>query len=204
MKLLYLQASPRLVRSHSIAIADAFVEAWGKYNSKATVTLKNLFQEKLPDFDNEAVNARYLAGRGLAMDKEQEAAWASVWKIIEEFKTYVRYVLASPMWNFNVPYKLKQYIDLVFQPAFTFDIIDPSYMQQMESKKICMFLARGAAYPEGSPQDFQTPYLDYIFGLMGFKQMHKIVIEPTVQEAEKVHAMHTAKINEALALAKEF
>ncbi len=58
-RLLYIQASPRVKRSHSIAVADAFVEAYKKANPADEVETLNVFDAGLPKFDGMAVQAKY-------------------------------------------------------------------------------------------------------------------------------------------------
>ncbi len=204
MKLLYIQASPRLMRSHAKAIADAFVEAWSKFNPDAKVVRKNLFETHLPDFDGVAVDARYMVGAGKTVTPEQQQAWDKVRKISEDFASFDRYVIASPMWNFGLPYKLKHYLDLVIQPRITFKNTDQAYLDSLKQKKVLLFLSRGGKYPEGSPVDFQRPYLAHVFNMMGLSNTTCVAIEPTVSDPESVRKMHTEKINEALQLAKGF
>ena len=56
-KLLYIQASPRVERSHSRAVADAFVEAYKEANMEDEVITMDLFKADLPAFDGLALQA---------------------------------------------------------------------------------------------------------------------------------------------------
>lgn len=205
MRLLYVVASPRGMRSHSQAIADAFIEAWRKYNSGSSVVALNVFEADLPPFDGEAVEARYLVQSGKEANATHQEAWGRVAALAEDFKSFDRYVIASPMWNYNLPYRLKQYLDLIFQPRITF-MTGEEERERAAAKKACFLLARGGEYPAGCPSDFQRPYLEHVFGLMGLKpeRLSWIMVEPTGGPGEKVKAMHTAKIAEALTTAKDF
>lgn len=206
MNLLYTQASPRLLRSHSNAIADVFVSGWKEYNHGAKITTRNLFEMDLPDFNNDSVDGRYLVPRKLEASPEQRSAWVNAMHYVEDFKSFDRYVFASPMWNYNIPYKFKQYIDLMFQPGLTFYLKDGEYKDAVAQKKVCFILARGQEYTQNPEIDFQKPYLEHIFTLMGFakENMHWVVIEPTAAEDEAVHKMHSQRIQEALDIAKSF
>lgn len=204
MKLLYIQASPRTMRSHSKAIADAFVEAWGRFNTGSKVDVHNIWDMNLPEFDGLAVEARFLVGAGKEASDAHRAAWGKVAKFAEDFIGYDRFVISSPMWNYLMPYKLKHYLDLVIQPGITFMVKDEAYKAAVAQKKTALFLARNGTYPAGSPMDFQKPYLEQCLKMMDLTNNHYILIEGTGGKPEDVKAMHTAKINEALVLAKEF
>jgi FMN-dependent NADH-azoreductase len=54
MYLLNIQSSPRRSRSASIAVADAFVEAYRHVYPHVTVDTLNVWEENLPEFDQEA------------------------------------------------------------------------------------------------------------------------------------------------------
>lgn len=204
MKLLYIQASPRTMRSHSKAIADAFVDAWGRFNSGAKVDVHNIWEMDLPEFDGLAVEARYLVGAGKEASEEHRASWGKIAGFAENFIGYDRFVIASPMWNYLMPYRMKHYLDIVIQPRITFMRQDQAYKDAVKRKKTALFLARSGTYPEGSPADFQKPYFKQALNMMGLVNNHYILIEGTGGKPEEVKAMHTAKINEALVLAKEF
>ena len=57
--LLYIEASPRKDRSHSIRTAQAFLESYTTANPGDTVDTLDLWSETLPAFDGEMINAKY-------------------------------------------------------------------------------------------------------------------------------------------------
>lgn len=58
-KLLYIQASPRTARSHSMAVADAFVQAYSECNPDDEIAKLDLFKHALIPFDGLALQAKY-------------------------------------------------------------------------------------------------------------------------------------------------
>jgi FMN-dependent NADH-azoreductase len=119
-KLLYIQTSPRIQRSHSIAVADAFIEAYKQKNPDGEIITLNVFDDSLPAFDGLAVQAKYTILHGKPHSKVELDVWKEVERVIEQFTSADKYLLAVPMWNFSIPYRLKQYIDLLIQPGYTF------------------------------------------------------------------------------------
>ncbi len=107
-KLLYLQASPRSERSHSRAVADAFVAAYREGNPEDSVVIVDLFKADLPAFDGMAVQAKYAILHGKEHSEQEAAAWVAVERVIKAFLSADKYVMAVPMWNFGIPYRLKQ------------------------------------------------------------------------------------------------
>lgn len=203
-KLLYIQASPRIQRSHSIAVADAFVGEYQRAHPDDEIVTLNLFDAPLPNFDGLAVQAKYTILHGLIHTQEELQAWDNVEQVIEQFTSADKYVFAVPMWNFGIPYRLKQYIDILVQPGYTFSYSeDKGYEGLVVEKPLLAVCARGGEYPVGSGAeafDLQTKYIELIFGFMGFKDIQSVVVEPTLQGGPDVAK---AKRNEAIDRAKE-
>jgi FMN-dependent NADH-azoreductase len=108
------------------------------------------------------------------------------------------------MWNFSIPYRLKQYIDLLVQPGYTFSYSeDKGYEGLIVGKPLLAVYARGGEYPAGSGAeafDLQTKYIELIFGFMGFKDISSVIVEPTLQGGPDVAK---EKLREAIDQAKE-
>ena len=61
MKLLEIQSSPRGESSDSITLTKSFIEACKSDNSSIVVDTLNIWHERLPEFDSEAIGAKYKA-----------------------------------------------------------------------------------------------------------------------------------------------
>jgi FMN-dependent NADH-azoreductase len=203
-KLLYIQASPRGEQSKSITAADAFVTEYLKTHPDDQIETVNVFNPAIPEFDAPAVQAKYKIMQGQEHSAEDSKAWKDVEKLIEQFKSADKYVLALPMWNFSIPYRLKLYIDILVQPGYTFTYSeDTGYQGLVIGKPILAVYARGGEYPEGSEAeafDLQKKYIELIFGFMGFENIRSVVIEPTLQGGPEVAE---ARLREAVEKAKE-
>jgi FMN-dependent NADH-azoreductase len=204
IKLLYIQASPRGEQSYSIAVADAFVDAYKEVNPEDKVVALDLFTKDLPEFDGPALQAKYTILHGLEHSEEELAAWRGVEAVIEEFKSADKYVMAVPMWNFHLPYRLKHYIDLLVQPTYTFSFSpEEGYKGLVTGKPIFIAYSRGGEYAQGSEAeafDFQTKYLEFLLGFIGLTDIGTVVVEPTLAGGPEVGQ---EKRREAIAKAKE-
>jgi FMN-dependent NADH-azoreductase len=209
-KLLYIQASPRVGRSHSIAVADAFVESYRENNPSDEIVTLDIFKADLVPFDGLTVQAKYTILHGQKHSQEELDAWKAVEATIEEFKSADKYVMAVPMWNFGIPYPLKHYIDIIIQPGYTFSYTpEEGYKGLVTGKPIFIVYARGGEYPPGSDYeafDLQKKYLELILGFyMGFTDIRSIVVEPTVMGGPEVaKTKREAAIEKAKQMAKEF
>jgi len=208
-RILYLQASPRQRRSHAIAVADAFVESYRQLHPKDEMAHLNLFAAHLPPFDGFAVQAKYSILHGQEQSEEEQAAWKAIEVVIETFKSADKYVLAVPMWNFGIPYRLKQYLDILVQPTYTFSFSPKDgYKGLVVGKPAFIAYARGGEYPAGTPGeafDFQKKYLECILGFIGITDIRSVVVEPTLAGGPDVAAKkREAAIIKAREMAKDF
>jgi FMN-dependent NADH-azoreductase len=208
-KLLYIQASPRAGRSHSMAVADAFVEAYRANNPNDEIVTLDIFKRDLVPFDGLAVQAKYTILHGQKHSQEELNAWKAVEAIIEEFKSANKYVMAVPMWNFGIPYRLKHYIDIIVQPGYTFSYTpEEGYKGLVTGKPVFVAYARGGEYPPGTDYeafDLQKRYLEMILGFMGFTDIRSIVVDPTLMAGlEVAKAKRESAIEKAKQMAKDF
>ena len=208
-KVLYIQASPRIERSYSIATADAFMEAYKEVHPDDDIIKFNIFDKDLPTFDGPALQAKYAILHGLKPSDQELAAWKAVEMIIEEFKAADKYVFAIPMWNFHVPYRLKHYIDILLQPTYTFKVTEEGgYEGLVTGKPVFIAFSRGGQYEAGTPAeayDFQTKYVMGILGFMGLTDIRSIVIEPTLAGGpDTAKEKRAAAMSEARQMARDF
>lgn len=208
-KLLYIQASPREERSSSRAVTDAFVEAYKEQHPEDEVETLDLFKAELPVFDGLALQAKYTILHGQEHTDEEADAWKAVESVIEQFKSADKYVVAVPMWNFGIPYRLKQYLDIILQPGYTFSFTpEEGYKGLVTGKPILVTYARGGEYGEGTEAadyDMQKSYMDIALGFIGFTDVKSVLVEPTLMGGpETAAAKRKAATEEAKALLSGF
>ncbi len=206
-KLLHILASPR-VESYSTRVADAFLDSYRRARPDDEVETLDLFQADIPPFHAPQAKAKYAVMGGQAPRDEAEAAWQPVVKTINHFKGFDKYVLSSPMWNFGIPYRLKQYIDVIVQPSLTVGFSkEKGFVGLVAGRPLMLILARGSVYQSGNPCetfDFQESYLRSIFGFIGFTDIRTIYIQGTTQSPQQVEAAAGNAVAEATDAAMDF
>jgi len=198
-RVLYVKASPRGERSYSIRTADAFVAAYKKANPDDVVEELDLFDVDLAEFGAAAAEGKYAVIYGAEGSEAARAAWKKVVEVIDHFKGFDKYVLAVPMWNFGLPYKLKLYLDTIIQPTHTFAVKeDGSYEGLVTGKKALSVYASGGEFAgEAAALDHQKPHLELLLGFMGITDRQQIVVDGTLGPEGK------AKLQKAAAEAEE-
>ena len=182
--LLHIVASPRN-ESYSTRLAQAFLDVYENIQPKDHIETLDVFRDDIPLFDAPAAKAKYAVMNGQTPKDENEAAWQPAIEAINHFKSFDKYVLSSPMWNFGIPYRLKQYIDVIVQPSLTFAYSpEKGYTGLVTGRPMMLLLARGGVYNSGNPLetfDFQESYLRAIFGFIGFTDIRAVTIQGTQQ-----------------------
>jgi FMN-dependent NADH-azoreductase len=201
-KILHINASPR-AESRSLAVAQAFLESYRKAHPDDTVETLNLFESKLIPFDGAVMQAKYAVLGGNNPTDEQKAAWAEVEKLADHFKGFDKYIVNVPMWNFNVPYTLKHYIDILTQPGLTFTHSpEKGYQGLVTGRKAFVAYARGGEYAEGTDAaaiDHQKPWFNFALNFIGITDLTTVDVEGTLygpEVADKRTAEAAAKARE--------
>ncbi len=207
--LLYIKASPMGELSYSEAVAEAFVESYVKSHPDDKIKIINLFEKELPEFDFKAASAKYKIMHNKEHSAQDKKIWGQIVAIIEEFKSADKFVLAVPMWNFSIPYRLKQYIDIIIQPGLTFTVNEEGgYEGLVKNRPIFIAYARGGEYKAGSGAeafDLQKKYLEFILSFIGFSDIRSLVVEPTLAAGPDVAKQKRDEaVEKARQTAKEF
>ena len=93
---------------------------------------------KLPVFPvvfGEAAEAKIAHLTGRSTTAEEDAEWAGARTTFERFAAADRYLFNIPMWNNGIPYVLKQWIDIISQPGWTFGFDENGYVPLITGKK---------------------------------------------------------------------
>jgi FMN-dependent NADH-azoreductase len=200
MRILHINASSRGADSQSLAVAEKLIAKLQRQNG-GEVDRLDLFTAGLPAFDAEAVAAKMALFSGAQATAAQQAVWARVETVFQRFVAADVYVLNTPLWNNGIPYVLKQYIDLVTQPGWTFRFHPSTGYQGLMTGKRAFVVHASGVYREGiAPQfgaDFATPYLADWFRFIGVTDMKHMHVAPTVLNTDyattKANAMAMAE-----------
>lgn len=190
---LFLRASPNGARSASGRIAQVFLDAYLEKNPHHTVHEISLFAHDLPEFGTLEAQAKFAPIFREEVTPEQTAAWSRVTREIDILKAADKIVLATPMWNLGIPYKLKQYFDVVVQPRHSFGY-DPErkvHIGLLADRPVQLILTRSSTLP-GDFSDFQLPYLKYIFEFIGIHDVRALCAWQTTKPTQSERDAYVA------------
>jgi FMN-dependent NADH-azoreductase len=163
-RLLHISASPRGADSVSLAIAGTFIEEYAATHPGATVDEFDLWDGTLPEFGPAAALAKMTVFGGGTPVGEQAEAWEAAVRTFERWDAYDRYLFSVPMWNSGVPYKLKQFIDVVSQPAKVFDVHPETGYRGLVSGKRAAVVYTSAVWGPGLGPEFGIDHQSTFFG----------------------------------------
>ena len=204
-RLLYIGASPRKERSRSAMVADRFLARLKERYPALSVERLDVFDIDLPAFDKDAVAGRYHLLAGNAVDPEQADAWRDLKKWTDQFLSFDSYLIATPMWNFGIQYRLKQYIDIVTQPGLTFCNDSDGNVEGLAQGSRAIIVAASAmpfgSLPEIDGLDFQLAYLKAWLGFIGVTEIGAVRVAGTFGPDDVVAAAMAQAFTDADRLA---
>jgi FMN-dependent NADH-azoreductase len=199
MNVLHIQSSPRGENSNSIALTKAFIAASRKVLPAINEDVLNIWNENLPEFDAASIGAKYKAIKHEPMTEAESQTWNRILELIGRFQRADRIVLGLPMWNFSIPYKLKQLIDLTAQRNYLFTYDGKEYRPSLNIAKALVVYTRGSEYREDTPIppsfDHQAPYIDFWLRMIGVREIQSVVVDNAwnKSDAESAASMAAAK-----------
>jgi len=161
--ILLINSSGRFNGSVTRQLSQNVVEQLQKGNKLSSLVTREL-TEGLPFINEEWIGATFTP-----IDQRNDAQ-KDVLKfsdeLVKELEDANTVVIASPIYNFNIPAVLKAWIDLTARAELTFKYTDTGPVGLIENKKIYIAIASGGV-PIGSAMDHASPYLKQALGFIG-------------------------------------
>ena len=203
-RLLHIVASPMGAESRSRQIGETFVEEYRATHPNDTIDTWDLWEDDaLPPFGRDAVNGRLAIFYSRTPEGREAEAWQAVLDTFARFDAADRIVVSCPMWNHGVPYRLKQFVDVVSQPGTVF-FVNPEtgYAHLLEGKgKKAVVIYTSAVYAPGVPPQFgagdhQSTFFREWLEWTGITDVTEIRSQPTLSgdvEAVEAEAIAAAR-----------
>ena len=170
-KVLILKSSILGDYSQSSALVDHLNQLWS--DKGAQITVRDLGSETLPVLDGELASG--LRG-GENLSERQLSTLALSDKLVAELKAHDTIVIAAPMYNFNIPTPLKNWVDLIARAGVTFSYTETGPVGLIQGKRAVLVTTRGGVHKGGST-DHVVPYLTTVLGFIGINNVETIYAE---------------------------
>lgn len=165
MKLLHIDSSALGADSVTRELSAAIVARWKEVVPGLSIDYLDLDADPIP----------HLTGRTLARTdeicNEKEDA------MVQQFLDADTVVIGAPMYNFAIPSTLKAWIDRITVRGKTFRYTENGPEGLAGGKRVIIATGRGSAHGDNAPSDFQEPYLRFLFGFIGIKNVEFVRAE---------------------------
>jgi FMN-dependent NADH-azoreductase len=164
-KLLVVETSPRGDQSISRGLTRRFVAEWRTAHPGGEVIDRDLMETDLQFVGAPWLQAYFTPPEQQSPEMKAELRLSD--ELVAELLACDHLVIATPVYNYNVPAALKAWIDSIVRKGQTLGFDGSGLVQ---GKKATVLMASGGVYTEGSPirdRDIATQYLRLILKVIG-------------------------------------
>lgn len=216
-KLLVINAHPKVESDSSVSllVLRHFLETYRKLNPGGPVEQIDLYRDHVPCIDRVFLSAQEKIKKNERLTEDEQLPTSRMSEILRQFKSAKKYVIAMPLHNFNVPSKLKDYIDNILIAKETFAYTDKGSVGLLnDGRNVLVIQSSDGIYTN---QDWYTEveyshkFLKAMFNFMGIDYQiiraqgnyflnRDEVLAKAFQEAESAAAFLTQLENEKKAV----
>ncbi|EOD78382.1 FMN-dependent NADH-azoreductase [Grimontia indica] len=167
--------------SSSTKLIDQLVSQFGE---DTFVIERDLAAHPIPVLDGELMMG--LRGAENPTKRQQEALVQSD-QLIEEIKASDTLVIAAPMYNFNIPTQLKNWIDFIARAGVTFSYTENGPKGLLTGKKAIVVTTRGGMHKD-MPTEHITGYMTTVLGFVGITDVQFVYAEALAMGEEPAQA----------------
>lgn len=168
-KLLVVETSPRGDHSVSRRMTHRFVEHWRTAHPDGTMVIRDLASTPLTFVDGEWLQAYFTAVDQQSPEMQQVLRLSD--ELVAELLAADEIVIATPVYNYNVPAALKAWIDHIVRKGLTLGFDGKGLVT---GRKATVLIASGGVYTEGSlirDRDIATKYLRLVLDVIGINDV---------------------------------
>lgn len=187
MKTLIINAQPDFLNDthFSVRLQQLFLKQFSERFPNEAPAILNLYDHDIPRIETEqllAVWNKQQAGDELTVEETKIAETSN--QLLSQFKAHHRIVIVSPLHNFNVTSRMKDYIDNILIARETFKYTETGSVGLMtDDYKVLLLQASGSIYTNQdryTPLEFSRFYLEKMFvEMMGFDSFDIVRAEGT-------------------------
>jgi len=164
-KLLVVETSPRGDHSISRNMTRRFVAEWRTAHPDGEVVDRDLMETNLQFIGAPWLQAYFTPPEQHSPEMKAELRLSD--ELVGELLACDHLVIATPVYNYNVPAALKAWIDSIVRKGLTLGFDGKGLVI---GKTATVLMASGGVYTEGSPirdRDIATQYLRLVLGVIG-------------------------------------
>ncbi|CAM4053794.1 FMN-dependent NADH-azoreductase [Bacillus luti] len=175
-KTLIINAHPKVddTSSVSIKVLNHFLESYTELiPNNETIEQINLYDDVVPMIDKTVLSAWEKQGTGQELTGEEQKVTERMSEILQQFKSVNTYVIVLPLHNFNIPSKLKDYMDNIMIARETFKYTETGSVGLLkDGRRMLVIQASGGIYTNDdwyTDVEYSHKYLKAMFNFLGIE-----------------------------------
>ncbi|GAB6723517.1 MULTISPECIES: FMN-dependent NADH-azoreductase [Bacillus] len=175
-KTLIINAHPKVddTSSVSIKVLNHFLVSYKELiPNNETIEQINLYDDVVPMIDKTVLSAWEKQGNGQQLTDEEQKVTERMSEILQQFKSANTYVIVLPLHNFNIPSKLKDYMDNIMIARETFKYIETGSVGLLkDGRRMLVIQASGGIYTNDdwyTEVEYSHKYLKAMFNFLGIE-----------------------------------
>ncbi|EJS03912.1 NAD(P)H-dependent oxidoreductase [Bacillus cereus] len=175
-KTLIINAHPKVddTSSVSIKVFNHFLESYTELiPNNETIEQINLYNDVVPMIDKTVLSAWEKQGNGQKLTDEEQKVTERMSEILQQFKSANTYVIVLPLHNFNIPSKLKDYMDNIMIARETFKYTETGSVGLLkDGRRMLVIQASGGIYTNDdwyTDVEYSHKYLKAMFNFLGIE-----------------------------------
>lgn len=185
-KLLVINAHPEvdLASSYSLNVLNYFMKIYKKSHSNNEVIEQiNLYKDIIPMIDHNVLSAWGKQRNGEELTTEEQEVTGRMNEVLQQFKSANKYIIAYPLHNFNIPSKLKDYMDNIMIARETFKYTDNGSVGLLkDGRSMLVIQGSGAIYTNNdwyTEVEYSHKYLKSMFNFLGIEDYEILRVQGT-------------------------
>ncbi len=181
-KILHVSCSPRGSAAESYWLSRQIIELLRREAPSAAVINRNI-GGVMPHID-----ANYAISQSSLEDVSKMGSMAHSEVLVQELESADFVIIGTPMHNFTIPSALKAWIDHVVRARRTFNITPEGKVGTLRDRPVFIAISSGGHFSgeNARQRDFLTPYLRYILGVIGLRNLTFFSVEGTAAKPDAV------------------
>ncbi|HEF1905717.1 FMN-dependent NADH-azoreductase [Bacillus thuringiensis] len=175
-KTLIINAHPKVddTSSVSIKVLNHFLESYTELiSNNETIEQINLYDDVVPMIDKIVLTTWEKQGNGQKLTGEEQKVTERMSEILQQFKSANTYVIVLPLHNFNIPSKLKDYMDNIMIARETFKYTETGSVGLLkDGRRMLVIQASGGIYTNDdwyTEVEYSHKYLKAMFNFLGIE-----------------------------------
>lgn len=201
-KILVIKAHPLTKeQSKSVAVLDTFLNEYKSLNSEEEIQLVDLYSDFIPEIDAEMMLGWQKLASGTELSDVEAKKVNRFSELTAQFLAADKIIIANPLWNLQIPTRLKAWIDTINVAGKTFAYTEEGPKGLTSGKKLMHIQSNGGTY---GGQDPAAQYIKMVFNFIGVENVQHLAVEGIDYNPDQKETILKEAHSKAKELAREF